>query len=99
MQLKNTSREVTRRLHEPRLTLFRSKKEMGRVLSDTLLTKLTSHNVILEFTNFEKWLVNSDSHHRNPLVQIYKKSLVSSKSLSFTKQNETLKSLKKLIIH
>jgi hypothetical protein len=54
MQLKNTSREVTRRLHEPRLTLFRSKKEMGRVLSDTLLAKLTSHNVILEFTNFEK---------------------------------------------
>jgi len=46
MQLTNTSREVTRRLHEPRLTLFRRKKGLGRVLSDTLLTKLASHNVI-----------------------------------------------------
>ncbi len=54
MKLKNTSREVTRRLHDPRLTLFRSQKGLSRVLSDTLLVELTSHNVILEFTNFEK---------------------------------------------
>jgi hypothetical protein len=38
MKLKNTSREVTRRHHETRLTLFRSKKGLGGVLSDTLLT-------------------------------------------------------------
>ncbi len=60
MQLKNTSREVKRRLHEPRLNLFWSKNGMGRVLRDELLTELTSHNLILEFTNFKKWLLDSD---------------------------------------
>ncbi len=90
MQFKNTSQEVTRRLHEPRLTLLWSKQGLGCVLSDTLLIKLTSHNVILEFKNFEKWLMDSDSPLSKTISPtLYKNHFFREKAFLSPKKNQT----------